>query len=301
MSRSSIDDVLAEKRGNSDVVSMPLGNAQPINYEESIPESQEHNELPLETSHTEIAEELQGAQGAPSEESSSAQPTVEETDDYGNPRATSKTYTEDEVSEIVRKRLARFERAQGMQQPAQPQAQQQYQNPYTTQQTAPPGDLSDVDAFLEERLTTIQMKYVQQQETAQRQIEERAFEEKFINGAQRFNDFREIVVAQKVTDHMAQALKGIEDPSAFIYAASKRAPEELARISQMKEPYAQIVAMGKLEEKLKRSPNITSAPKPIERARGDVYTEQNTRQMNGDELLVMDEKRRRAQAQQRRR
>ena len=108
-------------------------------------------------------------------------------------------------------------------------------------------------------------RQIAQQQAQKEQKAEAEFVEKFTHGMERFNDFRDVVSAQPVTDAMTLALRGVNDPAAFIYAASKRHPAELQRISQIKDPYSQIVEMGKLEERMKKQPQGTQAPRPISR------------------------------------
>jgi len=68
---------------------------------------------------------------------------------------------------------------------------------------------------------------------------------------------------------MTYALRGLPDPAAFIYAASKRHPQELARISQIGDPAAQIMEMGRLEERMRKSAPSTKAPRPVSKSRDD--------------------------------
>jgi hypothetical protein len=69
---------------------------------------------------------------------------------------------------------------------------------------------------------------------------------------------------------MTLALRGMNDPAAFIYAASKREPQEIERISKLRDPYARMVEMGKLEERMRRNKPITKAPKPLGRTQEDL-------------------------------
>jgi hypothetical protein len=119
----------------------------------------------------------------------------------------------------------------------------------------------------------------------------------------RFGDFHDVVGSQPVTDAMTLALRGVSDPAAFIYAASKRHPAELQRISQIKDPYSQIVEMGKLEERMKKQPVQTKAPRPIGRNTEDapmVTTKKKSTEPSIEELIAQSEKKKMSMMKQKR-
>lgn len=126
------------------------------------------------------------------------------------------------------------------------------------------------------------------QAEVQEQIVEREFHQKFSKGMERFTDFREVVGSQPIDDAMTRALRGMNDPSAFIYAASKRQPSELERISKLRDPYARVVEMGKLEERMRRNKPTTKAPRPLGRTREDASSKPVVKQKDssGDDLLA---------------
>ena len=191
-------------------------------------------------------------------------------DDYGNTKTPSRTYTEEEVNErinkAVRERLARGNNQN--QQPSQQQVAQQAQefefNPDSSDSWE-----SQLEQFVEKTVSKIGQKQAQQQQQQRDAAHQAEFEEKFTNGMSRFSDFREVVGSQPVTDPMTYALRGLADPAAFIYAASKRHPQELARISQIADPAVQIMEMGRLEERMRKTPMGTKAPKPLSKSRDD--------------------------------
>jgi hypothetical protein len=113
----------------------------------------------------------------------------------------------------------------------------------------------------EERQAALQYKEIQIQ---------KEFETKFTQGMSKFTDFVDVVSGQPITDAMTIATRGMKDPAAFIYAASKRAPQELQRIANIPDQYAQMVEMGKLEERMRQTKPGTKAPKPMTRTQGDV-------------------------------
>jgi hypothetical protein len=61
----------------------------------------------------------------------------------------------------------------------------------------------------------------------------------------------------------------MDDPAAFLYAAAKRQPKELERISKLRDPYAQMTEIGKLEERMRRNKSTTNAPRPLGRTQDD--------------------------------
>lgn len=228
------------------------------------PEAQDHDSQ--EEDHTEEPQDTRSLKDD-SEEEHTKEP---EYDDYGNNKTPAKTYTEDEVNErinkAVRERLARLDNKN--QQPTQPQVTQQAQdfeyNPDSEESWE-----GQLEKFVERTVSKISQKQIQQQQQAKDEAHQADFEDKFSRGMGRFSDFREVVGSQPVTDPMTYALRGLSDPAAFIYAASKRHPQELSRISQIGDPAAQIMEMGRLEERMRKSSPGTKAPKPISKSRED--------------------------------
>lgn len=138
--------------------------------------------------------------------------------------------------------------------------------------------------------TVNNMHSEEQQRSRQRQEEQvqREFHKKFTQGMDRFTDFREVVGAQPIDDAMTLSLRAMADPSAFIYAASKRHPQEIERISKLPDPYTRMVEMGKLEERMRRNKPTTKAPRPLGRTREDATTKPPVKQKDttGDDLLA---------------
>jgi hypothetical protein len=129
----------------------------------------------------------------------------------------------------------------------------------------------------------------QQRERAVKEDQvQREFHKKFTSGMDRFDDFREVVGAQPMDDAMTLSLRAMADPSAFIYAASKRHPQEIERISKLPDPYARMVEMGKLEERMRRNKPTTKTPRPLGRAKEDATTKVTPKQKDttGDDLLA---------------
>jgi len=117
---------------------------------------------------------------------------------------------------------------------------------------------------------------------------QREFQVKFTQGMTRFDDFREVVGKQPIDDAMTISLRGMSDPTAFIYAASKRHPQELERISKLRDPTVKAVEMGKLEERMRRNKPITKTPRPLGRTKEDSTAKVTPKQQDtsGDDLLA---------------
>lgn len=142
--------------------------------------------------------------------------------------------------------------------------------------------------FVKHTVTNLQQDQQRQAREQQEQLAQREFTQKFQKGMERFSDFREVVGSQPMDDAMTLALRGMPDPTAFIYAASKRNPQELERISKLPDPYARMVEMGKLEERMRRTKPTTKAPRPLGRTREDATEKVKPKQKetSGDDLLA---------------
>jgi hypothetical protein len=142
--------------------------------------------------------------------------------------------------------------------------------------------------FVKHTVNNMHTEERQKERQVQEQQADREFAQRFTKGMERFTDFREVVGAQPIDDAMTMALRGMDDPSAFIYAASKRNPQELERISKLRDPYARVVEMGRLEERMRRNKTTTKAPRPLGRTREDTSSKPVPKQKDttGDDLLA---------------
>lgn len=193
-------------------------------------------------------------------------PTNQEAqDEYGNEVGAdeSKMYTEEEVNErinkAVRERLSRLQKNETLTPDQAQHAQQNFEYD--------PNADGDWKQQLRQFIKQTYQETIQEEQTQAQQLREQQaqaeFEEKFSRGMGKFKDFREVVAPQPITDAMTIATRAMNDPAAFLYAASKRHPEELQRISRIADPYAQILEIGRLEERMKKSKPTTNAPRPI--------------------------------------
>lgn len=192
-------------------------------------------------------------------------------DDYGNEPEPEKRYTESEVNErinqAVRERLARLERNV---QPENAQVQKQAKDGFEYDPNNEESWQKQLESFVEQTVTKMSHKQIEQSRMAQEQQAQADFEMKFQSGMKRFKDFQEVVAPMPFTDAMTLAARGISDPSAFIYAAAKKAPDEIKRIAAIPDQYAQMVEIGKLEERLRKNRTSTNAPRPLAKQKEDV-------------------------------
>lgn len=256
---SSIDELLMGSTGVQTPEAQDQLEADTHDFGEDVtPES-----VPLPEPDDEP--EHEGGDDEPDQEPEPKQ-TAPELDDYGNPKTPARTYTEEEVNErinrAIRDRLARGGHGQ---QPSTQQVQQQAQEGFEYDPDSGDSWQSQLEQFVEHTVTKMSQKQVTQQQQAKEQQAESEFRDRFTQGMDKFPDFRDVVGSQPVTDAMTLALRGIPNAASFIYAASKRHPAELSRISQIPDAYAQMVEMGKLDERMRKKPTTTTAPRPVSR------------------------------------
>jgi hypothetical protein len=131
------------------------------------------------------------------------------------------------------------------------------------------------------------------------------FERKFAEGMNKFDDFREVIRALpcEISNPMTLATRSMDNPAAFFYAAAKRRPQELERISKLRDPYGQMMEMGKLEERMRRNKPTTKAPRPLGRVAEDATgkVKPKEKDSSGDDLLARADSRRLASVKQRHR
>jgi len=228
----------------------------------------------------------------------------QEYDDYGNPKAKPRTYTEDEVNERINKAVReRLARGNNNNNAAQQQQVQQQAKDFEYNPDAEGNWQQQLEAFVEHTVSKMSQKEASRQQQYREEQAQAEFQDKFTQGMSKFNDFREVVGSQPVTDPMTIALRGMKDPASFIYAASKRNPQELQRISQLPDPVMQMVEMGKLEERMRKTAAGTKAPKPISRTREDAglpIKDKKNSEPSIEEMIANADKKRMAQLKQRR-
>lgn len=293
MSISSIDELLM---GGST-------SQQPMS-----PEEKSYNEEPepieeLESEEPESADEFDYSGDEPEDDHTNEPEEDEdepkkrkeehtrETDEYGNEK--------EPENEAIRERLARQARkheaeinelraqlaAQGASQQVQQAARDFEYDPEAS------GDWQQqLGQFIKQTVNSMS----REQEEAQKRHEEAQvqaeFESKFREGMNRFDDFREVITSLpcEITNPMTLATRAMDNPAAFLYAAAKRHPQELERISKIRDPYGQMMEMGKLEERMRKNKPTTKAPRPLGRSPEDATTKTKPkeRDTSGDDLLA---------------
>jgi hypothetical protein len=156
-------------------------------------------------------------------------------------------------------------------------------------------------SFVKQTVTNMQHEEVQKQQRAQEIRAHEEFQAKFHDGMSKFPDFVEVVSSQPISDAMTIATRSMKDPAAFLYAASKRHPQELQRIANISDPYAQIAEIGKLEERMRQTKPATKAPRPIARTQGDLSVPHNKkdREPTIEDLIARSDAKRLANMKQR--
>jgi hypothetical protein len=277
----------------------------------TMPETPEHdaqNDTALEQNDYDVGDNDSDPDDAPDDTpdlaSSEEMPHVAEVDDYGNEKEAPRTYSQEEVDEkinkAIRDRLSRMKtQEQGL--PSVQQVQQA-QDGFNYNENAEGNWEQQLESFIERTFTKVNQRQATEAQTRKEREAHAEFEDKFTNGMERFRDFRDVVGVQPITDPMTLALRGMKDPAAFVYAASKRHPQELQRISGIADPYAQMVEMGKLEERMRKSASGTNAPRPVSRSKEDTGMPQSKKK-EGDsieDLIAKADTKRRAQLTARR-
>lgn len=195
-----------------------------------------------------------------------------EVDDYGTKVGKPKMYTEEEVNRMMRER---FKRGNHGEQPNQ-QQQQTLQN--AAKDFTPDPNSADswelqLEQFIEATNEKLARKRIEKEWKQKEEQSQADFEIKFTQGMGKYSDFQNVVANKPITEAMMLATRSMKDPAAFIYAACKQRPEELAAIAKMADPLAQAVEMGKLEERMKKARTLPSAPTPAKVITSDTSRE----------------------------
>lgn len=205
-----------------------------------------------------------------------------EEDEYGTPIATKKKmYTEEEVSQKIRERLARVK----LDPPPVQQPVRQEAEGFTPDSNSDDSWEVQLENFIDKKLEKNQRQSQErqwQQEERQRQTE---FEEKFNSGMEKYQDFKQVVAGKPITDSMMMAARSMKDPAAFIYAAAKTQAAELERIARIPDIYQQATEIGRLEERMKKARQGTKAGKIIRPIKGDMTEGKTSEKPSIDSLI----------------
>jgi hypothetical protein len=233
---------------------------------------------------------------------------TKEYDEYGNEKAPPRMYTEEEHKELLNKAIReRFERFQRNNPDVAPVVtQQQVQSQTKNFEFNPDSDQNlaqQLESFIEQTVTNMTSKRDTAERAQKEQEIQAEFEEKLVSGMNKFKDFRDVVGQYEITNPMTLATRAMQDPAAFLYAAAKRHPQELERIAKLRDPYAQMTEMGKLEERMRRNKPTTKAPRPLGRTAEDATIRPPAKKAkeptNGDDLLARADAKRLAQVKTR--
>lgn len=144
--------------------------------------------------------------------------------------------------------------------------------------------------FVRQEVSSMTRENIEKEERNRDLEAQRVFEDKFRDGMSRFDDFNDVItnLGFEITNPMTLATRGMDNPAAFLYAAAKRNPQELERISKMRDPYAQITEMGKLEERMRKNKPVTKAPRPLGKISEDATDKVKAKDKvsSGDDLLA---------------
>jgi len=230
------------------------------------------NPTPEEPEQLQEAAELEPVEQFVAEPEKEINPDNSKVDEYGNEVVPPKTYTEEDVQRMIRDRLSRGRHAE--QAPTQQQIQQASDD-FKSDPNSEESWETQLESFVERTIEKRQAKQNEAQWRQQEAAKQAEFESKFSSGMNKYGDFHKVVqplVEQgKLTDPMILATRGLSDPAAFVYAASKLHPQELDRISHIQDSYAQASEIGRLHERMVKSRNaVSNAPKPLETPKGDL-------------------------------
>ncbi len=264
MPTSNIDDLLL---GHKTAQHPETPENHHINEPEEIEEIESDTPLSEEDKDApEYEEDPLAAENSEDEEPKEGKRAKVEIDDYGNEKEPENEVIRERLARQARKHQAEIEALRGQlaERGASTEVQQAARD-FEYDPNARGDWQQQLASFVKQ---TVQSMNREQQEHATKSEQDhlqREFETKFHEGMGRFNDFVEVIdnLPFEITNPMTLATRAMNDPAAFLYAAAKRNPEELQRISKIRDPYAQMAEMGKLEERMRKHKTTTKAPRPL--------------------------------------
>lgn len=315
--QASVDDLLIAQMTGKPTEAAPVTiEVQNVPHETSVEPkvaAQEPQVEPVSASKSEVADkkpEKSSTNEYGDESIGNPEQLESETNEYGLETETPKTYTKAEMdayaNQLMRERVARFERNNQQHQPTQQQQSQAQQQGFQYDENSNLDWQQQLETFVMQVADKREQHKTEQLQRAIEQENLAAFESKFKDGMEKFKDYHHVVKGKHVTDAMLMAASDISDPAALFYAAAKRMPEELAKIADIKNPYSQAAAIGRLDEKLKKQANrVSNAPKPVSQTKADTtapsFQPKPTTGNELDDLLVSNNAQRVALLNSRRR
>ncbi len=266
MSISSIDDLLLGGKTNIHPETPEHEQTEPVEVEENEIETPDYN---ADEAHE--SENDKDISHDDNEDNAEIQ-VLKDVDDYGNETP--------KENEAIRERLARQARkhqeeidslrAQLSQQGASREVQQAASD-FEYDPEAKGDWQQQLASFVKQTVNSMSREQENAKQRHEEESVQREFEMKFTKSMSKFDDFRDVMTGLdfEITNPMTLATRAMEDPAAFLYAAAKRQPKELERISKLRDPYAQMTEIGKLEERMRRNKASTSAPRPLSRSHDD--------------------------------
>ena len=266
MSISNIDDLLLGGKTSTHPET-------PENGYQDGPEEIEENEI--ETPDYNASEETVDTDSNDDQENDENQTdakVLKDVDDYGNEAPLENEAIRERLSRQAKKYEAEIDslRSQLANQGASREVQQAAKD-FEYDPDAKGDWQQQLASFVKQTVNSMSRE---QEETKYRQEEARVqteFESKFSRSMNKFDDFKDVMMGLpfEITNPMTLATRAMDDPAAFLYAAAKRQPKELERISKLRDPYAQMTEIGKLEERMRRNKSTTNAPRPLGRTQDD--------------------------------
>lgn len=260
----------------------------------------ESSETEAESSAAESAEESDDeGDKADSEESDP------ETDDYGNDIKPSKAseqsdddtplYTKSDLNRLIRERLDRMKVPVNQQSGIVDAVTQAMANPESG------GDnqwITDITTVVKETMKAEKAREKEESWQAEQVRAQTEFQDRFTSGMNKYKDFRQVTEKMPITDAMMLAIRDLPDiknPAAFIYSASKKAPDKLRTIANMPSPAAQAAAIGRLEMELRgKAPSVkknSGAPRAPTKVGGDIAKGSLPKAKSVDQLIEIEERR----------
>ena len=300
MSISNIDEILMGGGGNSQQPDTPEYQEKPEPIEDMDNEAQEYE------SDEDLSQPLTDDEDSDKENPASDKDDVEdsdrkveyEEDEYGNKKERMSKGMKDRLDRKEKQYQREVEqrdreindlRSQLAQKGASKEVQQAAKDfEYNPDES---GDWQQQLAqFVRQEVKSMARVEQEEQERHRESQVQAEFETKFRNGMVKFEDFRDVISSLpcEITNPMTLATRAMDNPAAFLYAAAKRHPQELERISKIRDPYAQVTEMGKLEERMRKNKPTTKAPRPLGRTPEDSHSNapKKKSEPNGDDLLA---------------
>lgn len=286
MSISSIDDLLM---GGS-TAQNPMSPEEKFQDEPDPIEEMEHDE-PEYGDDPEPEPDHDEPEDSDDEPDEKPKKKDAEVDEYGNEKEPENEAIRERLARQARKHQAEIDqlRSQLQQQGASREVQQAAKD-FEYDPDAAGNWQQQLASFVKQTVQSMNVEHEQQAKQREEQEVQAEFEGKFRDGMSRFDDFTDVITSLpfQITNPMTLATRSMENPAAFLYAAAKRHPAELERISKIRDPYGQMMEVGKLEERMRRNKPTTKAPRPLGRAPEDATTKSKPKEKDssGDDLLA---------------